>query len=128
MKKQHIARHDTMMRMLIKKFTKGAKGSHFLIADVGTANTLKDMGVHSKRVPKFVLPDSHIQNTIQVLEPCRNHLTCRTGDARKKMRPDMMIFVMTDIERHTYLPHGSDTDSSWCGLHPPCLAAKQGKT
>ena len=36
MKKQHIARHDAMMRLLVKEFTKGAKGSHYLIADVGT--------------------------------------------------------------------------------------------
>ena len=64
MKKQHIARHDAMTRMLIKGFTKGTKGSHYLIADVGTTDTFKDIGVHSnlKRVelPKFVLPDSRI--------------------------------------------------------------------
>ena len=50
MMKQHIARHDAMM---ITEFTKGAKGSHYLIADVGTVDTLKDLGVHSKRVPNF---------------------------------------------------------------------------
>ena len=53
MKKQHIARHDAMMRMLIKGFTKGTKGSHYLIADVGTADTLKDIGVHSKPVSQI---------------------------------------------------------------------------
>ena len=63
-----------MMRMLIKGFTKGTKGSHFLITDVGTADTLKDIEVHSKQVSKFVLPDSHIQHTTQGLQPCRNHL------------------------------------------------------
>ena len=97
MKKQHIARHDAMMRMLIKEFTKGAKGSHYLIADVGTTDALKDIGVHSKRVPTFVLPHSHIQYTTQNMEPCRNHLTCRVGDARWKMRPDMMVVELTDI-------------------------------
>ena len=51
-----------MMRMLIKEFTKGSKGSHYLIADVGTVDTLKGIGVHSKRIPKFVLPDAHIQH------------------------------------------------------------------
>ena len=62
MKKQHIARHDAMMRMVVKEFTKGTKGSHYLIADVGTVDTLKNyyIGVHSKQTPKFVLPDSHI--------------------------------------------------------------------
>ena len=77
LKKQHIARHDAMMRMLIKGFTKGTKGSHYLTADVGTADTLKDIGVHSKRVPEFVLPDSHIQHMTQDLQPCRNNLTCQ---------------------------------------------------
>ena len=81
MKKQHIARHDAMMRMLIKEFTKGAKGSHYLIADVGTVDTLKDIGVHSKRVPKFVLPDSHIQHN---MESCGNHLTCTSRFSNTK--------------------------------------------
>ena len=31
MKKQHIARHDAMMKMLLKGFTKGTKGSHYLM-------------------------------------------------------------------------------------------------
>ena len=57
-----IARHDAM-RMLIKGFTKSTKGSHYLIADVGKADKFMDIGVHSKRLPKFVLPDSHIQHT-----------------------------------------------------------------
>ena len=63
MKKQHIARHDAMMRMLIKEFTKGTKGSHYLIADVGTADTLKDIGLHSKRVARFMLPDTFTFST-----------------------------------------------------------------
>ena len=41
------------MRMLIKGFTKGTKGSHYLIADVGTVYTLKDIGMHSKRIPNL---------------------------------------------------------------------------
>ena len=99
MKKQHIARPDVMMRMLIKEFTKGSKGSHYLIADVSTVDLLKSIGVHSKRIPKFVLPDAHIQHTTQNFAFCSNHLTCRIGDARKKMRPDMMIVEMTDTEQ-----------------------------
>ena len=49
--------------MLINEFTKGSKGSQYLIADVGTVDTLKSIGVHSKRIPKLVLPDAHIQHT-----------------------------------------------------------------
>ena len=51
MKKRHITRHDAMMRMPVKDFTKGAKGSHYLIADAGTVDTLKNIGVHSKQIP-----------------------------------------------------------------------------
>ena len=43
MKKQHSARHDAMTQMLVREFTKGAKGSHYLIADVGTVDTLKNI-------------------------------------------------------------------------------------
>ena len=57
MKKRHIARHDAMMQMLMKELTTGSRGSHYLIADVGTVDTLKSIGVHSKQIPKFVLPD-----------------------------------------------------------------------
>ena len=59
MKKQHIARHDAMMRMLVKEMTNGTKGSHYLIADVGTVDTLQDLGVHSKQVPKCAARLSH---------------------------------------------------------------------
>lgn len=39
-------------------------------ANVDTADTLKDTGVHSKPVPEFVLPDPHIQHTTQNMESC----------------------------------------------------------
>ena len=90
-----------MMRMLIKECTKGPKGSHYLIADVGTVDTLKSIGVHSKRIPEFVLPDAHIQHTTQNIASCSYHSTCRMDDARKKMMPDMVIVEMTDTEQHT---------------------------
>ncbi len=50
MSKQYIARHDKAMRTVIQAFTKGQCGSHYLIADVGKIEGLKDIGVHSKRV------------------------------------------------------------------------------
>ena len=60
MKKQHIARYDAMMRLLIREVTKGKRGSQYMIADVGTLDKLKEIGVHSKRVPSFILPDSRV--------------------------------------------------------------------
>ena len=61
MSKQYIARHIKAMRTVIQAFTKGQCGSHYLIADVGKIEGLKDIGVHSKRVPAFVLPDRCLQ-------------------------------------------------------------------
>jgi len=61
MSKQYIARHDEAMRTVIQAFTIGQCGSHYLIADVGKIEGLKDIGVHSKRVPAFVLPDRCLQ-------------------------------------------------------------------
>ena len=61
MSKQYIARHDKAMRTVIQAFTKGQCGSHHLIADVGKIEGLKDIGVHSKRVPAFVLPEICLQ-------------------------------------------------------------------
>ena len=48
MSKQYIARHDKAMRTVIQAFTKEQCGSHYLIADVGKIERLKDIGVHSK--------------------------------------------------------------------------------
>ena len=52
------------MRTVIQAFTKGQCGSHYLIADVGKVEGLKDIGVHNKRVPAFVLPDRCLQASL----------------------------------------------------------------
>ena len=57
MGKQYVARHDKAMTTAIQAFTKGQCGRHYLIADVGKIEGHKDIGVHSQRVPAFVLPD-----------------------------------------------------------------------
>ena len=101
---EHI-RHDAMMRMLVKEFTKGSKGSHYLIADVGTVDTLNNIGVHNKGIPKFVLPDAHIQHTTQNIASCVNALTCSICDGQKKTRPDMLIVEMTYAEQQSYHRH-----------------------
>ena len=63
MSKQYIARHDKAMRTVIQAFTKGQCGNHYLIADVGKTEGLKDIpiGVHSKRVSAFLLLDRCLQ-------------------------------------------------------------------
>ena len=94
MKKQHT-RHDAMMRMLIKEFTKGSKGSHYLIARYSG---------HTQGYWSAQQADSQVCTA-----RCHNsqHLTCRVGDARKTVRPDMMIVEMM-IQSNT---HTLDTGS-----------------
>ncbi len=109
MSKHYIARHDKAMRTVIQAFTKGQCGSHYLIADVGKIEGLKDVGVHSKRVPTFVLPDRCLQ--ARGLDPTveRGFLQGGAADTRSKMRPDMMIVEMTTAEQQ-------QNNSSTCAM------------
>ena len=99
------------MRTVIQAFTKGQCGRHYLIADVGKIEGLKDMGVHSKRLPEFVLPDRCLQ--ARGLDPTVVKGLLRRGaaDTRSKMRPDMMIVEMTAAEQQQYLRHDDNSGS-----------------
>ncbi|KAL3151126.1 hypothetical protein ABBQ38_012992 [Trebouxia sp. C0009 RCD-2024] len=88
MKKQYIARHDKAMRAVVQAFTKGRLGSYYLIADVGRLEGLKELGVHSKRVPAFVLPDRYLQNRGLDPQVERGFLQRGEVDSRSRMRPD----------------------------------------
>ena len=81
-----------------------------MIADVGTVDTLNDIGVHSKRVPALFLPTSctHAQGP--------NPTACR--NARHKMRPDRMSVKTTEKEQQIYLPNDVSTDTGLPNL--PC--------
>jgi len=113
MSKQYIARHDKAMRTVIQAFTKGQCGSHYLIADVGKIEGLKDIGVHSKRVPASVLPD-------RCLQARGLDLTVERGatDTRSKMRPDLTILEMTMAEQQQHLRHDDNSGSRLTPLTP----------
>ncbi len=118
MSKQYTARHDKAMRTVIQAFTKEQCGSHYLIADVGKVEGLKDMGVHSKRVPAFVLPNRCLQ--ARGLDPTvgRGFLQRGAADTRSKMRLDMMIVEMTAAEQQQYLRHDDNSGSRLTPLTP----------
>ena len=101
MSKQYIARHDKAKRTVIQAWNKGQCG--YLIADVGKIEGLRDMGVHSKRVPAFVPVDRCSQ--ARGLDPMveRGFLQRGAADTRSKMRPDMMIVEMTTAEQQQYM-------------------------
>ena len=118
MSKQYIARHDEAMRTVIQAFTKGQCGSHYLIADVGKVEGLKDIGVLSKKFPAFVLPDRCLQ--ARGLDPAveRGFLQGGAAATRSKMRPDMMIVEMTTTEQQQYLRHDVNSGSRQPPLIP----------
>jgi len=118
MSKQYTARHDKATRTVIQAFTKGQCGNHYLIADVGKIEGLKGIGVHSKRVPAFVLPDRCLQAS--GLDPMveRGFLQGGAVDTRSKMRPDMMIVEMTAGEQQQYLHHDDNSGSRLTPLTP----------
>ena len=105
------------MRTAIQAFTKGQCGSHYLIANVGKIAGLKDISVHSKRVPAFVLPDRCLQ--ARDLDPSVERGFLQGGaDTRSKMRPDMMIVEMTAAEQQRYLQHDDNSGSRLTPLTP----------
>lgn len=112
MKKQYIARHDKAMRAVVQAFTKGSLGSFYLIANVGRLEGLKELGVHSKRVPAFVLPDRYLQGRNLDPQVGRDFLHRGVADSRSKMRPDIMIVEMTAAEQQTYIPFGDMTGAT----------------
>ena len=93
-KKLIIYRHDEAHRVIINAFNKGNQGSHLLIADVGTRDLLKELGVHYKRIPEWVLPDEAITH---------QDADSSTTPLRDKLRPDIMLVELTAAERHAYL-------------------------
>ena len=79
-----IARHDKATMMLSCAVTKGKHGGDYMIGDFGKLEELKELGIHSKRVPSSVLPDSHVPAYSHNGEDGRAALPCR-GSVRDKM-------------------------------------------
>ena len=90
MKKAYISRHDTALRTVLKAINVGDHGSYYMIADIGSAQNTKDLGVHAKRVPTWILPE--------------------TGEHRS--RPDIMLVEMTTETLNACLSHNNPPDLS----------------
>ena len=113
MKKQHIARHDIMMRMLIKGVTKGTKGNHNLIADVGTADTLKDIGAQqTAQICATRLSHSAHNTRPSTLQKPFDLQGGQCTEQDEARHDGSSMVEMADTEQHTYLPHDTDTGST----------------
>ena len=99
MKKMVIYRHDEAHRIIINAVNKGKKGSCLIIADVGTAATLGNLGVHHKRIPKWVLPNSML--ALHSADP---------DEMRTKLRPDIMMVELQEHEQSIYQRAASTTN------------------
>ena len=64
------------------------------IADVGNKTTLQQIGVHHKRIPEWMLPDSRIADTDAAQDDA--------SLLRNKLRPDVMLVELTREEQATY--------------------------
>ena len=105
MKAKYIFRHDEACRMAITAFTKGTYGSFLLIADVGSEDKMRELGVHSKRIPAWALPN-HILADVATT----NNLNCYNNHAldREKLRPDIMIVELSTPEQARHCKTGNN--------------------
>ena len=92
----YIARHDEAMRKVIKATLKGQQGNNYIIADVGRLPELQRLGVHSKRIPAFVLPDEFDDTSGS--EQQAKGAASDAQSHRDKIRPDIMTVEMTPAE------------------------------
>ena len=91
-------------RIIINAINKGRKRSWFVIADVGTAATLGNLGVHHKCIPKWVLPNSAASMlAIHTADP---------NELRAKLRPDIILVELQEHEQTVYQGAASNTTHS----------------
>ena len=110
LKAHYIARHDKAMRKVIREVMKGHSGGQYIIAYMGQLEGLRELGVLSKRIPEFVLPDGNLPQSYIAA-----YNTESDNDAqqiRSKLRPDMMIVEMFTAEYEEYTQQ--DTTAHLC--------------
>ena len=102
-----------MMRMLIKGVTKGTKGNHYLIADVGTADTLKDIGAQqTAQICATRLSHSAHNTRPSTLQKPFDLQGGQCTEQDEARHDGSSMVEMADTEQHTYLPHDTDTGST----------------
>ena len=77
--------------MLLKAIVKGAHGGFHTVADVGRDELTQDLGVDSKRIPAWIMPDSTMAEA--GIDPSNRHC----------LRPAIMFVEMGNNERMRYM-------------------------
>ena len=83
---------------------KGQSGSHFTSAAVGQLEGLCQLGVNSKRIPQFVLPDGNLPQSYIAAHAYNVASGAAPEQIRKKLRPDVMVVEMTAMEYEQCMP------------------------
>ena len=108
-KAMYIRRHDLALRLALKAISKGDHGGYYTIADIGRAEVIRDMGVSSKRIPAWLLPNSCL--SVAGIDPTD----------RNRIRPDIMLTEMTHTELMSYSTGGMEhpeLSTTIIGLRP----------
>ena len=53
MKVMHIERHNAAARLILKETLRGAKGNHYVFADIGSSEKMRGLGAFDNRVRHF---------------------------------------------------------------------------
>jgi ribonuclease HI len=86
------ARHDKAARILIEHMRKGAHGSFYMLADVGTPSSLEPLGVKDKRIPRWIIPEEAHTTRVDILMA---HVPVhRTPRGTRHLRPGTTIDVV----------------------------------
>ena len=78
MKAMHIERHNAAARLILKEILRGAKGNHYVVADIGSSEKMRGLGAFDNRVNRIVS-----EQDMETLgyEP----------SIRDKLRPDILL-------------------------------------
>ncbi len=93
-KSLYISRHDEAMRKVLRAINRGKQGSYLKIADIGRDKLINDLGVVSKRIRAWLIPDHTLQQV------------GLSADQRHKLRPDVMLIEVTQQEQAQYTTQG----------------------
>ncbi len=94
MKALYISRHDEAMRKVLRAINHGQKGSYLKIADIGRDELINDLGVVSKRIPTWLIPDDTLPQV------------GLSAHQRHVLRPDIMLIEVNQEEQARYTTQG----------------------
>ena len=102
-KAMYIHGNDLAMRLTLKAISKGNHEAYHIIADIGRAELIQDMGGNAKlkQIPTWLLPSSCL--VVAGIDSTDRH----------KIRQDIMLMEMTHLELMRYNTEGMEHPEDW---------------